>query len=477
MPVKKYAPVEASVYDGNQEVNAMMPMAVGSPSSSSGGGRSTLCIAATTVGVVAVASVLALVVGGDAAQDLLCPAPDEVCETGACVQLAGQLLQNMNTTVDPCDDFYEYSCGGWMHNNPIPDDKLRYSTFDQLRDTAQNVLRAELQRSIRNGRGGKAGEFFQSCIDVDAIEEIGAAPLLDLIGNSSLQAISNSSSFDALARSLAELHKKGVSAFFGLGISADDYDSSQTAVFISQDGLSLPSREYYLGDNKSIATDRSLGLLHQHISNSMRLACRDCAAVPDAEFSARATAVVELEASLAAAMASNTQLRDPAMRYNSLTREALGQLAPSFPWSTYLGTLFGPTVEGEVLELVASSTSFLSGLNSLLLSQPPAAIADYVTWQAIRMAMPRLSSAFRGEADRFRSSLYGSSPPARWDSCVSLTDSVLGFALSKLYVDAAFAGGSKASAEEMIADIKQSFVSLRCAVRFALVVSAPFCYP
>lgn len=458
---------DASVYDSSED-DEMRPMAVvGRSSSGSSGAKShNLCVSCCTVFVLALLAVLTVAVGGDTERgqrlrDLLCGGP-EICQTAACVHLASQLLDNMNTTIEPCDDFFEYSCGGWMEKNPIPDDKLRYSTFDQLRDKAQQVLRTELQRSSRSGASrNKAVTYFQACTDERAIEAAGGTPLMDLIDLHIPELTASAdgagldvSSFRALATSLAALHSKGISAFFGLGISADDYDSEHTAVFLNQDGLSLPSREYYVG--KSLTEDRSLILLSEHIVNAMKLACRgsSCTVASDQQWTERARAVVSVESSLASAMVSNTELRDPERRYNSLTLTELAALMPHFPWTTYLDTLFGPA---SLTRIVASSSAFLRDLENLLSTSQPQAISDYLRWQTIRMALPHLSTPFTAEADRFRKELYGSSPRPRWDLCVSRTDGAFGFALSELYVRTAFADGSKASAESMIEGIRAAF--------------------
>jgi putative endopeptidase len=151
----------------------------------------------------------------------------------------------MNTSADPCEDFFEYTCGGWVAKNPLPDDKTRISTFDQLADGAKSILKTELEQpKAMTGTVNKAKDYYASCMDTEAIDAAGTAPLDALLADMGLA--TPLASMTAVPAALAKLHTAGGSACFNLYVGSDDHNSSSNAVFVSQSGLSLPSRDYYV---------------------------------------------------------------------------------------------------------------------------------------------------------------------------------------------------------------------------------------
>ena len=302
-----------TVYD--DENQALAPMSVGAESGGNKG-HSSLCLFGAVFGTFLFCLVL---LGGSTQTDLLsqigvCEAADEVCETTACVELASELLTNMNTTVDPCVDFFEYTCGGWVAKNPLPDDKTRISTFDQLADSAKSILKTELEHPAAfTGTVTKAVDYYASCMDTEAIDAAGVAPLTALLADVGLAA--PLAAMSGVPAALAKLHNAGGSALFNLYVGSDDHDSSSNAVFVSQSGLSLPSRDYYIGLDP--ATDPTLQALLNHIAEANHLA--DPVSVPSAaSYLPRAQAVVTFEAALAQVQLDNVAARDPAATYNDM---------------------------------------------------------------------------------------------------------------------------------------------------------------
>ena len=303
--------------------------------------HTTSCVICTVVCTVLLCSVL---LGGASSQAAgqqvlyqlgLCEA-EPVCETRACVELAAELLSNINASADPCEDFYSYACGGWIENHPLPDDKTRISTFDQLRDAGQAILKRELERQTNAvGTVAKAVRYYDSCMDTDAIDAAAAAPLQAMLTAAGLA----TGGGEAPAAIVARLHSLGASALFRFAVGSDDHDSTQNAVFVGQSGLSLPSRDYYVG--KDLETDETILALVAHIARAQHLAS-PATAPTDESYLPRARAVVELEAALAAAMLSRVALRDPEGTYNALGIAELEALAPRFGWATYLRTLLPP---------------------------------------------------------------------------------------------------------------------------------------
>lgn len=443
-------------YDDEQQ--GLAPMAVGSEVGKPKVGHSTGCVVCS---VVLTLLLCLLVLGGTSTQtDLLaqigvCEPVEDICESAACVELASELLGNMNTSVDPCVDFYEYTCGGWMEKNPLPDDKTRISTFDQLADAGKAILKRELESGFGTGTVQKAVRYYAACMDTDTIEDAGVGPLADLLDDLGLSLAQLPLDTEtAVPATLARLHGTGSPALFNLYVSGDDHDSTNNAVFVGQSGLSLPSRDYYIG--KDIDTDPILQALVNHIANANHLLDSD--AVPTAAaYRQRAEAIVAFESALAEAMLSRVAQRDPEATYNDMTTTMLESLTPHFSWAVYLRALL-PVEASAVDRVIVQSPDYLSQMDELINSVGLNVVSDYLRWQAINSALPHLASEFADEAFVFQSAVFGlPSQPPRWETCVARTDSALGFAVSKLYVDAAFGGDAKAAADTMIEAIRNSF--------------------
>lgn len=352
---------------------------VGAEASAGRSGHSSGCVC----GAVVVTVVLcALALGGTSTQtDLLsqlgvCDSADEICETTACVELASELLTNMNTSVDPCEDFFEYTCGGWRVKNPLPDDKTRISTFDQLATAGKMVLKNELESNAGSGTAGKAVRFYAACMDTEAIDEAGVEPLDRLLESTGLAGLPLAA-MSAVPGVAANLHNTGGSALFSLYVGGDDHNSTINAVFISQSGLSLPSRDYYIG--KEMETDPTLQALMNHIANANHLA--DPTAVPSAaSYLPRAAAVVAFESSLADAMLSRVAQRDPEATYNDMSIAELESLTPNFSWSVYLRALL-PAGSARPTRVIVQSPEYLAQMDEIMGAAGLEVVSDYLHWQ------------------------------------------------------------------------------------------------
>eukprot|EP00939_MAST-03C_sp_MAST-3C-sp1_P004284 g4284.t1 len=393
----------------------------------------------------------------------------------------------MNTEVDPCVDFHTFACGGWERDHVIPDDKSRYSTFTKLGESNDAKLRNLLEDE--SNANNRAACFYKACMDLDAIDAMGAEPL-----SSRMQALrfdddqghgegSNGETWDAaswssLSSITGSLVLLEVDPFIGIGAGADDKDSTQNVLWLSQSGLTLPSRDYYV--DKDELADEKLAFLTKHIANSFDLFYSD-ASVADTDAPSNATEValrvVRLEKTLAEIFAKQTDLRDPDFYYNKRNVTAMENVASNFDWRTYLkvylreGYLYDQRV-GENVAVPDDSAIFVDALGedeSILIEVPTyvqsvfeaieqtprSTVLWYLRWRLLSSFMHHLSEPFRDEAFKLSRAVYGiDQQESRWKTCAGRADYYFGYALGKLFVDRYFDTDSRSAAEEMISDVR-----------------------
>nr|KAF6382475.1 hypothetical protein mPipKuh1_008847 [Pipistrellus kuhlii] len=172
------------------------------------------------------------------------------CLTEACIRVAGKILETLDRGVSPCEDFYQFSCGGWIRRNPLPDGRSRWNTFNSLWDQNQAILKHLLENATFNSSSEaerKTQRFYLSCLQVERIEELGAQPLRDLIekiGGWNITGPWDQDNFMEVLKAVAGTYR--ASPFFTVYISADSKSSNSNVIQVDQSGLFLPSRDYYL---------------------------------------------------------------------------------------------------------------------------------------------------------------------------------------------------------------------------------------
>ncbi len=351
-------------------------------------------------------------------------------------------LNDMDKSVDPCVDFYTYSCGGWQKKNPIPADQSSWSVYGKLYDDNQQFLWGILddlskQTTGRTPTQQKIGDYFAACMDEAAVEKLGATPL-----KPQLDAIAAMKSKKDLAPLLAkqQLENRTEGLLFNFGSNQDFENSNDVIAFADSGGLGLPDRDYYLKTDEKSVKQRDQYVAH--VTNMFEL-LGDSPATAKAE----AAKVMAIETDLAKATLTLVDKRDPYKLFHKMDKAKLQALTPSFDWNTYLTTAGLPNAQIFNVTEPDFYKEVEKELNAVSLDD----WKTYLRWHIVHANAPYLSSKFVNENFAFYGkTLRGSEQlRPRWKRCVSLVDEQLGEALGQEFVRRAFTPEMKASTVQM----------------------------
>ncbi|KAJ9601452.1 hypothetical protein L9F63_000369, partial [Diploptera punctata] len=369
------------------------------------------------------------------------------------------MMSYMDTTADPCVDFYQFACGNWGNKNPIPKDKAAFDTFEMLRENLDIVLKELLEEKTDTSINSddaitKARHLYQSCMDYEILAERALEPLKDLLtelgGWPMVDPNWNSSAFDWV-KLMAQLKLYNNDILISQWVGPDIKNSDEYVIQLDQTSLGLPTRDYFLQPTNMKYLEAYKNFL---IKTSTLLGASLENATEQAE------EIIEFETKLAKITTSMDRRRNVSELYQRLTVGVLKQYIPQVDWVQYLSIIFYRPVNLSE-PIVVFALNYIQDLVSLIGQTQPRTVANYLLWRFVRHRTNNLDDRFEDAKQKFFYILFGrEEAPPRWKVCVTQVNSHLGMAVGAMFVQKYFDENSKNDTLHMTEEIMQSFQEL-----------------
>lgn len=352
----------------------------------------------------------------------------------------------IDTSADPCVDFYQYACGNWRKNNPIPGDQIRWGRFNELAEYNNYLLYSELKAAAdapKTPLQKKYGDYFAACMNADLADKLGAKPIQPI-----LRTIADWKDRKTLANLMGTTEDKfAIGYLFDFGSGQDQKDSSQQIGEVDQGGLGLPDRDYYLNQD-----DRSKKLREQYVAHIAKM----FTLLGDSQEQAakEAANVLAIETALAQGSMSRVDRRTPANVYHIMTIAELQQLTPDFNWTTY----FAAKGQSKLKTVNVATPEFFKAMNAQLEAADLDALKSYMRWHTVHRFAANLSEPFVQENFNFYAATLAGQKEItpRWKRCTAATDRALGEAVGQDWVAKNFPPAAKDNMEKLVTALEKA---------------------
>ena len=359
--------------------------------------------------------------------------------------------KNMDTTVNPGEDFFRYANGGWMKNNPIPEEKSRYGAFDELAENNLKQIRGLVEEAAKNTSAAKGSntqkvsDFYSSGMDTVAIEKAGVTPLKD-----EFEMISKITNTTDLQKHFVHLQLIGVGSIFQLFAEQDAKNSTAFIAQLWQSGLGLPERDYYLNQD-----DRSKEIraeYQKHLAKMFVLAGNN-----EQVAASNAQVVFDIEMQLAKAANSRLENRDPQKTYNKKTIDEINKLTPNINWTEFVTNLGFSNIK----EINVCQPNFLVAINGMIKSVPVDQWKIFLRWKILNHYADDLNKAIDDQNFAFYGKFLSGQPQERprWKRILDATSGSLGEVIGQLYVEKYFPADYKKRMLDLVGNLRVSLKS------------------
>lgn len=369
---------------------------------------------------------------------------------GAQAQLTSGIdLKNLDNSVRPADDFYQYACGGWMKNNPLPAAYSRFGSFDQLgldnNKRVNTILSDLLKKEYPQGTTErKLSDFYKLAMDSVRRNKEGVKPVMPLINE-----IEKAKTVADLRKVQLKYATFGYGVPMGIGFGADEKNATMNILNIYQGGICLGQKEYYLDTDPATTAIREA--YKKHIERMFKLF-----SFSDAAAKKKMESIMKVETALAKVSKSSTELRDVAANYNKMT---IQNFESNYPHVGLTQLLNAEGVKSEYFkELVVGQPAFVKGADKILSEMTADEMRAYMEWDVILSAAGYLSDdVIAANFDFFGKTMSGRKEDhPRWKRATSQVESQMGEALGKMYVERYFPASSKERMEKLVKNLQIS---------------------